>query len=128
MKASIQGPTKGVVNLRNWYNFLTFDVIGDMCLGESFQALETGEYHHWITSIFEGLKFWRILRFGNTYPLLGFVMHFLMKAVPAIAKERDSFFKLPSVKVEKRMQDQTKRNDIMTYVRLLSRISLLYPT
>ena len=125
MKRSIDGPTNGIVNLRNWFNFLTFDVIGDMCLGESFHALESGEYHHWVISIFEGLKFWRILRFGNTYPLLGFIMHGLMATIPAIAKERDSFFKLPSVKVEARMKQGNDRKDIMSFVKSLSSVGVL---
>lgn len=39
-----------------WYNFLTFDVIGDLSFGESFGCLETGDFHFWITLIFDAVK------------------------------------------------------------------------
>lgn len=39
-----------------WFNFITFDVIGDLSFGESFGCLENGEYHFWIKMIFEAVK------------------------------------------------------------------------
>jgi hypothetical protein len=44
------------VDMARWYNFLTFDVIGDLCFGESFGALESGEYHVWMENLFGGIK------------------------------------------------------------------------
>ncbi|ORY14671.1 cytochrome P450 [Clohesyomyces aquaticus] len=116
LKTLIDGPEEGKVDMRNYYNFLTFDVIGDLCLGEPFGAIESGEYHVWIVQIFQGLKFWRVLRFGNAYPLLGYLFQFLMASIPAIEEIRDSFFKLPSVKVEKRLATKTNRKDFMSYI------------
>lgn len=119
LKDQINGPAEGKVDLRNWYNFLTFDVIGDLCLGESFHALATGEYHFWITDIFQALKFWRVMRFGNTYPLFGFLLRVFMALVPSVEEKRDAFFKLPTTKVEKRLKTETNRKDFMSYVSLL---------
>lgn len=112
----VQGPENGRVNMTNYYNFLTFDVIGDLCLGEPFGAIESGEYHEWIVQIFQGLKFWRVLRFGNAYPVVGLLLKLVMILVPNVEAARDSFFKLPKVKVEKRLQMKTDRNDYMSYV------------
>jgi cytochrome P450 len=39
-----------------WFNFVTFDVIGDLSFGESFGCLERGDFHFWITLIFEAVK------------------------------------------------------------------------
>lgn len=39
-----------------WYNFMTFDVIGDLAFGESFGCLERGEFHFWINLIFMAIK------------------------------------------------------------------------
>ena len=36
---------KGEVDMTRWYNFTTFDVIGDLSFGQSFEALEKGGYH-----------------------------------------------------------------------------------
>lgn len=46
-----------VVNLVNWYNFTTFDLIGDLAFGESFGCLDRGLLHPWIRSIFGFLRF-----------------------------------------------------------------------
>lgn len=35
--------TDEVVNLANWFNFITFDVIGDLSFGEPFGCLDTGK-------------------------------------------------------------------------------------
>jgi cytochrome P450 len=118
LKELIDGLEKGRVNMMDYYNFLTFDVIGDLCLGEPFGAIESGEYHEWILQIFQGLKFWRVLRFGNAYPLVGLVLKAIMAFVPSIEATRDSFFKLPKVKVEKRLRKTTDRKDFMNYVSL----------
>lgn len=39
-----------------WFNFITFDVIGDLSFGESFGCLERGDFHFWITLIFDAVK------------------------------------------------------------------------
>ena len=111
------GPEKGRVNMMDYYNFLTFDVIGDLCLGESFGAIDSGKYDTWITQIFQGLKFWRVLRFGNAYPLVGLLFKLLMATVPSVEATRDAFFKIPKAKVEKRLATKTDRKDFMSYVR-----------
>ncbi|KAJ6007813.1 hypothetical protein N7540_011789 [Penicillium herquei] len=45
-----------VVDLVSWYNFLTFDVIGDLAFGEPFDCLKNSEYHDWITILFSHLR------------------------------------------------------------------------
>ncbi|KAK9773833.1 putative Cytochrome P450 ClCP1 [Seiridium cardinale] len=42
---------KAAVNMRDWYNFTTFDVIGNLAFGEDFGCLEGGDYHPWVASI-----------------------------------------------------------------------------
>ncbi|KAH8204051.1 hypothetical protein TruAng_001733 [Truncatella angustata] len=39
------------VNLRDWYNFTTFDVIGILAFGEDFGCLQEGKYHPWVAAI-----------------------------------------------------------------------------
>ena len=39
-----------------WFNFFTFDIIGDLSFGESFGCLERGDFHFWITLIFDAVK------------------------------------------------------------------------
>ncbi|KAL2022266.1 hypothetical protein VTK56DRAFT_5876 [Thermocarpiscus australiensis] len=47
---------EAVVNLAAWFNFTTFDVIGDLAFGEPFGCLEQSDYHPWVHAIFEGVQ------------------------------------------------------------------------
>ncbi|KAH8689456.1 putative cytochrome P450 monooxygenase [Talaromyces proteolyticus] len=47
----------GVVDMVNWFNFMTFDVIGDLAFGESFALLEDGICKRYLTSLL-GLLEW----------------------------------------------------------------------
>ncbi len=38
------------IDMSAWFNFLTFDVIGDLVFGESFECLESAELH--VSSVF----------------------------------------------------------------------------
>lgn len=44
-----------VVDLWAWFNFLTFDVIGDLTFGEPFGCVDEGRFHPWIAFIFSNL-------------------------------------------------------------------------
>ncbi|PKS09442.1 hypothetical protein jhhlp_004057 [Lomentospora prolificans] len=48
--------TRGPQNMTNWYNWTTFDVIGDLAFGDSFECLEKAESHPFIVSIFDSLQ------------------------------------------------------------------------
>lgn len=110
------GGDRKPVNFREWFNFFTFDTIGDLSLGEDFRALESGEYHFWVRDIFTALKMWRVLRFGEMYSLIGWLLNAMIKLSPHFTEKRDAFFKLPITRVEKRLERQTDRKDFMSYV------------
>lgn len=38
-------------NMSDWCNYLTFDVMGDLCFGKAFEMLERPENHHVIDLI-----------------------------------------------------------------------------
>lgn len=44
------------LNLVNWLNFTTFDIIGDLAFGEPFGCLDTGAFHSWVSLIYETVK------------------------------------------------------------------------
>lgn len=39
------------LDLKSWYNWTTFDIIGDLAFGESFGCLENSDYHPWVGAI-----------------------------------------------------------------------------
>ncbi|KAL2168974.1 hypothetical protein VTG60DRAFT_6616 [Thermothelomyces hinnuleus] len=48
-------PQPAVADLAAWFNFTTFDVIGDLAFGEPFGCLEQSRYHVWVRTIFESI-------------------------------------------------------------------------
>jgi hypothetical protein len=47
---------QGLQNMRDWYNWTTFDIIGDLTYGESFGCLETSENHSWMKFFADRLR------------------------------------------------------------------------
>lgn len=50
------GAGKEAVDMCEWFNWATFDVIGDLAFGESFGCLERARTHEWIAGIQGGVK------------------------------------------------------------------------
>lgn len=44
------------VDFTDWFNFYTFDVTGDLSLGESFDCLKDSRFHPWVAMIFNYLQ------------------------------------------------------------------------
>ena len=47
------------LDLHQWLNYLTFDIIGDLAMSESFGSLESSDYHPWVQNLirtFQGIK------------------------------------------------------------------------
>ncbi|TPX17045.1 uncharacterized protein E0L32_012302 [Thyridium curvatum] len=53
--AEKQGRPKAI-DLRQWYNFTTFDIIGDLAFGEPFGMLENARYDSWVELITETMR------------------------------------------------------------------------
>ena len=109
----IDGPTDGVVDIVRWYNFTTFDLVGDLCFGESFHALESGEYHYWISAIFRGIKLGSRLQILNAYPTR-YLGGSLRRLFPSLVKARERLNEYAQEKTEARLRRQTDRRDFMT--------------
>jgi hypothetical protein len=45
------------VNMTHWFNYITFDIIGDLAFGDSFGLLEKGIWQRYLSSIFGLLQF-----------------------------------------------------------------------
>jgi len=112
----ILGPENGNVNMVRWFNFTTFDLVGDLVFGESFEALREEEYGFWIAHIFPSLKFVRLLRIVRAYPLIGKPLVFLLTRFTNIQKGRLKHMKYARDKTNRRLDTETDRRDFMRHV------------
>ncbi|KAK4675163.1 hypothetical protein QC764_500720 [Podospora pseudoanserina] len=99
------------VDLAAWYNYTTFDVIGDLAFGESFGCLEGGEYHPWVKAIFELARVGVVFQSLVHYP---WVFKALMAVVPkSLMEERERHYQMTLVKLKKRMEGGKERSDLI---------------
>ncbi|KAK2602625.1 hypothetical protein N8I77_009141 [Diaporthe amygdali] len=94
-----------------WYNYTTFDIIGDLAFGEPFGSLEAGEYHPWIAMIFQSIKIGTLFQTAGFFPWIRTV---LMSMIPkSRMKKREEHLKLTKAKLLKRMDLGSERNDLI---------------
>ncbi|KZL68279.1 trichothecene C-15 hydroxylase (cytochrome P450), partial [Colletotrichum tofieldiae] len=99
------------LDMVSWYNWITFDVIGDLAFGEPFHCLDDSDYHPWVKLIFDNVKGGAFKMNARRYPL---VERLLMNFVPAsLRKKRDQHLALTHEKVAKRLSVKSERPDFM---------------
>ena len=102
-----------VVNAVEWFNYTTFDIIGDLGWGQSFDGLAKQEYHPWITVVlhFQAVIIGISLAF---YPVLNALVSFI---TPKSALAGLKFvLNMSAENVSKRLEITTERPDMMSYI------------
>lgn len=73
------------INIVQWLNFTTFDIIGDLVFSSSFSCLEKNGYHPWVLSICRGVRAAFFMRFSRHYPIIARLIDMLRRE-PLAAK------------------------------------------
>lgn len=99
------------VVMSDWYNYCTFDIIGDLAFGESFGCLEGSTYHSWIAGIFQSGRLGTILQALSFVPL---VKQFVISLAPKSAREaQERHHVLTRAKMMKRIEQGHDRPDLI---------------
>ena len=104
-----------LVDMVRWYNFTTFDIIGDLAFGEPFGCLQSGGYHPWVAMIFDTIKYVSHNHVFKRIPSLQFLKPFVMpkKLIGRFSEQ----YRLATETVQKRLESgDTTREDFMTYI------------
>ncbi|PWY66106.1 cytochrome P450 [Aspergillus heteromorphus CBS 117.55] len=110
--------TQEGLNMREWFNFLSFDIIGELAFAESFGAVESAKSHFWIDTIHDAGILVTLFEIGRRLPLL---WPFILFSLPTgIKKKFDLFLKYSRDLVRARVarQDNISREDF--FARLLA--------
>lgn len=99
--------------MTSWLNFTTFDIIGDLFFSDSFQALEKGTYHRWMSSVFGATKTFVIIKSAAAYPILDFIFQALLKYVPAAQRARVDHESYTRDKIARRLESKKNHKDFM---------------
>jgi cytochrome P450 len=104
----------GSIDLGRWFNYATFDLIGDLAFGEPFDCLKTGVMHAWISLIFSLFEIVVIITELRKHPPFGPLL--LLLIPPSMRNRFVQHRKLSAEKAERRMATDTDRPDFMTYI------------
>lgn len=103
-----------VLDITRWYNYTTFDTIGDLCFNDPFHSLENSTDHPWVAAIFNGLKFGVLTTaFHHFPPMPALVSRMMPQSMRDKAKRH---FAWSQQKIARRIETKTNRPDFMTYI------------
>ena len=103
-----------IIDLNRWFNFTTFDLIGDLAFGEPFDCLANGKYHWWVLIILDAVKASTYLKIFWFYPIL---LPLLALLVPKhLLQKRTASFALTVQKMRRRLNRDTVRPDFTSYI------------
>ena len=100
------------LDISRYYNYTTFDTIGDLQFGESFHALESSAEHPWVSAIFNSLKFGMLLTVFYHFPPLNATWVLPQFIIDKAAEHHQWACR----RVEKRIQTETDRPDFIKYL------------
>ena len=102
------------VDLANWLNLATFDIIGDLAFGETFGCLEQGDYHPWARLMHESVRIVTILSGVAQFPWIDWTIKKLTSRW-MLAAIRDHHA-LTIEKVDRRLRKKETRGDFLTQI------------
>ncbi|KAL6158808.1 hypothetical protein ACJBU6_02985 [Exserohilum turcicum] len=103
------GPAKKDIDIKMWYNWTTFDVIGDLVFGEAFGSLENAKYDPWVEAINGSIRFLGIIN-GVKHMGLESLFMWLVKLTNTNRAEHDRRI---MDKLDRRVALQQERPDLI---------------
>lgn len=99
------------LNMAAWYNYTTFDIIGDLAFGEPFGCLQNSQYHPYVRLIFDSARAGTIFQTINFFPILKTIFWAI---IPKSAMARFvQQTQLSMTKLRKRMEPGNERSDLV---------------
>ncbi|EUC49327.1 hypothetical protein COCMIDRAFT_85102 [Bipolaris oryzae ATCC 44560] len=99
-------------DIAEWFNFFSFDVIGDLSFGESFGNMERRGFHPWIATILEFFVAQHdMAHFRRAYPFLESMIGPVVKTFAASIIAKHNMFM--RTQVEKRLALEPSRADFI---------------
>lgn len=101
-----------LVNMTDWINFFTMDVIGDLAFGEPFGCLAKGEYHDWVRTLFQYLKGMAIAAAPRYYPATDYLFQKMILQSVIDGQRRHTQY--ANDRINRRLDSGSERPDFMT--------------
>lgn len=106
--------SSSTVDIKNWMNYTTFDITGDLMFGESFDCLKDSQLHPWIQLIFSSVKALAISGVAQQFPILRTVLDALIPG--EVNRKATEHFDLAAQKVDRRLETNMTRPDFLSAI------------
>ncbi|KAL8823273.1 MAG: hypothetical protein Q9191_006012, partial [Dirinaria sp. TL-2023a] len=114
LKSQVESPTKGKVDMTDWFQWLIFDIISDFSFGESFNCLNDTRHHGWVTILLDNLRSVVLHSVMERFPPLD---RLLKLCIPkSVDKARVDHLQMSAEMVERRINTKTTRPDFLSYI------------
>ncbi|KAF5483981.1 Cytochrome P450 monooxygenase BOA3 [Colletotrichum fructicola] len=104
------------INMEEAFTWLTFDIIGDLTFGESFDAVGQGKTNVWVSIIIDGGYFNMLSSLRRRLPLMNLILPFMLPKDSAAKYAMHN--RLTGEKLDKRLEmgDSAHRDDFFSYI------------
>ncbi|KAH7125636.1 cytochrome P450 [Dendryphion nanum] len=99
---------KEYADMQEWFNWTTFDMIGDLAFGESFHCLETKKTDPWIAAIFGSVKIMPFISTIERYNLHSILPYLTPKKLKNLRLQ--NYHKITKL-IDQRVDQGTDRGD-----------------
>ena len=108
-----EADSRGVsVDMVDWINFFTVDIIGDLAFAESFDCLKSSSYHPWVKTLFnflQGMVFAAAARF---FPSVEWIF---TKMIPrSVLESQRKHTQFANERINRRLDTRSNRPDLFT--------------
>ncbi|KAF9875733.1 cytochrome p450 [Colletotrichum karsti] len=91
------------IDISLWYNYCTFDIIGDLAFGEPFGCLDNCDYHPWVRTVFQMVRVGVAFQTANHYPWLRSIITAAL-STKAMHRRREEHRQMTMQKVLRRIE------------------------
>lgn len=98
------------LNLREWFNYYAFDVIGNLGFGSDFSGLEHSKYHPWVRAVTQNVKEYSFLQV-LMYLKFQWLVHLIANS--SLLRGKILHEHLTRQKLESRMEQDERRPDLI---------------
>ncbi|KAF2768082.1 cytochrome P450 monooxygenase [Teratosphaeria nubilosa] len=102
------------VDMVQWFNWTTFDVIADLMFGEPFGCLQSKRTHAYIQLLFKSVKAFRLGYVVKYFPWVKWFGNLFIDQ--DMIKERVNYLKWVASQCDRRIERETQRPDFMTQI------------
>ncbi|KAL7952237.1 cytochrome P450 [Trichoderma compactum] len=101
------------IDIAAWFSYTTFDIIGDLSFGESFDCLDNEKYRSWIPLVFLSIKNGTFESVFARFPILFPILNSLFMPKD-LKKKFAEHHELSEARLQKRLSSGSNRPDFVT--------------